>query len=95
MPTAELGSYAHAMELWANGRFGVKRTLPNSAAVRQCAAASDGERFSFEKLDRVTRTTVYGRFATALLAAFRNRSTTAALWSALRSQKRLFLRHAL
>ena len=43
--------------------MGTKRTLLNTVAVRQRAVASDGEHFSFEKLDCVTRTTIRGRFA--------------------------------
>ena len=60
--TRELGSYAHAMLFWAAGHGGVARLLVDASAAVERADGSGGEHFSFEKTDRVTRTTIRGRF---------------------------------
>ena len=62
VPTVELGSYPHAMRFWSSGQGGMQRRLSDATAAEQRAAQSDGEHYSFEKEDRVTRTTVRSRF---------------------------------
>ena len=62
VPAVELGSYPHAMTYWSTGQGGKNRCLSDAAAAEQRAAQSDGEHYSFEKDDRVTRTTVRSRF---------------------------------
>ena len=62
--TAELGCYAHALAFWSSGKGGMARILGSAAAAEQRAQESSGVHFSFEKLDKVTRTTVRGRFQT-------------------------------
>ena len=64
VPTMELGSYPHALKLWAN--FGPKLRLVDEAAAEQCAQASSGVHFSFEKLDHVTCSTVCGKLDTVI-----------------------------
>ena len=60
--TAELGSYPHALQFWSLGQGGMQRRLGGAAAAASRAAESDGEHFSYEKDDRVTRTAVRSRF---------------------------------
>ena len=62
VPTVELSSYPDAMHFWSSGQGGMQRRLSDATAAEQRAAQSDGEHYSFEKEDRVTRTTVRSRF---------------------------------
>jgi hypothetical protein len=66
VPTADLGSYLHAMAFWREGKGGVARMLEDEAAAEHRSCESSGVHFSFEKLDKVTRTTVRGRFSVVL-----------------------------
>ena len=75
VPTAALGSYPHAMAFWADGKGGVALRLPDGAAAVARAVASDGEHFSFEKVDHVTRTTVRGRFIGCISEEAHHRSS--------------------
>ena len=50
------------MAFWCDGKGGAVRKLNDEAAAVQRSLASGGVHFSFEKLDKVTRTTVRGRF---------------------------------
>jgi hypothetical protein len=75
VPTAALGSYPHAMAFWADGKGGVALRLLDGAAAVARAAASDGEHFSFEKVDHVTRTTVRGRFIGCISEEAHHRSS--------------------
>ena len=61
--TADLGSYPHAIAFWRDGKGGAARVLADETAALQRAHESGGVHFSFEKLDRVTRTAVRGRFS--------------------------------
>ena len=58
--TVELGSYSHALEWWAG--LGVKHQILDGAAAERCAEGSSGVHFSFEKVDRVTCSTICGKF---------------------------------
>ena len=60
LPTASLGEHEHAMAFWSARSLPL--TLPDAAAAQARAEASDtGVHFSFEKEDRVTRSTIRGR----------------------------------
>lgn len=53
----------HALDWWEARGQGLR--LADEAAAMARAAASDGVHFSFEKTDRVTRSTICGRFEPA------------------------------
>lgn len=57
--TEALAGYPHALEWWQ--QRGQDLRLADEAAAIARAAASDGVHFSFEKIDRVTRSTICGR----------------------------------
>lgn len=61
--TEALAGYPHALDWWEARGQGLR--LADEAAAMARAAASDGVHFSFEKTDRVTRSTICGRFEPA------------------------------
>ena len=66
VPTEQLAGFPHALAWWQERGAGLR--IADEAAALQRASASDGVHFSFEKKDRVTRSTICGKFEPSSLS---------------------------
>jgi hypothetical protein len=66
VPTEQLAGFPHALAWWQERGAGLR--IADEAAALQRASVSDGVHFSFEKKDRVTRSTICGKFEPSSLS---------------------------